>query len=168
MNRVPTIGQAVTKSKNVSKFVAFVWLVFFSACDSSVVYEENHKIEDNNWSAEKPMTFLAVIDDTTSAHNVYINLRNASHYPFSNIFLFLNTTFPGGELDRDTLEIMLATPDGKWLGEGLGDIWDNRVLFKKNVSFPQKGEYRFEFTQAMRLNPLPGVMDVGIRIEKSK
>ncbi len=57
--------------------------------------------------------------------------------------------------------------NGKWLGEGLGDIWDNRVLFKKNVSFPQKGEYRFEFTQAMRLNPLPGVMDVGIRIEKS-
>jgi gliding motility-associated lipoprotein GldH len=79
----------------------------------------------------------------------------------------MNTTFPDGKLDRDTLEIMLAGKDGKWLGEGLGDIWDNRILFKKNVSFPLKGEYRFELTQAMRLDPLPGIMDVGMRVERS-
>lgn len=148
----------------VSVLIAFS----LSACDSSVVYEENSKVEGNSWSVEKSKVFLANIDDTISAHNVYINIRNASHYPFSNIFLFLNTTFPGGQLDRDTLEIMLASPDGKWLGEGLGDIWDNRILFKKNVSFPKKGEYRFEFIQAMRVDPLPGIMDIGMRIEKSK
>ncbi len=143
-------------------------VLLFSACDASRVFEENQQVKDNNWAVDDAKVFLANIDDTSAAHNVYINIRNAAHYPFSNIFLFLNTTFPGGQIDRDTLEIMLAGPDGKWLGEGLGDIWDNRILFKKNVSFPQKGEYRFEFTQAMRVDPLPGIMDVGIRIEKSQ
>lgn len=138
------------------------------ACDSTRLYEENKEIENNTWYANKPLQFQAQIPDSIQGYNVYINLRNASHYPFSNIFLFLNTTFPDGQIDRDTVEIMLASPDGKWLGDGLGDIWDNRVLFKRNVRFPMKGEYRFEFTQAMRLDPLPGIMDAGIRIERAE
>lgn len=138
----------------------------FSACDSAVLFDEYQKIPDNNWYAEKPMAFSVQIPDTVAGHNVYINLRNASHYPFSNIFLFLTTRFPDGQIDRDTLEIMLADPEGQWLGNGLGDIWDNQILFKRNVSFPQVGEYRFELSQGMRLDPLPGVMDAGIRIER--
>lgn len=142
--------------------------VLLAACDSSRVYEENKKLDNNEWKADNPLVFQVNIDDTLTAHNVYLNIRNASYYPFSNVFLFLNTTFPGGAIDRDTIEIMLAGPDGKWLGEGLGDIWDNQVLFKRNVSFPEAGEYRFELIQAMRLDPLPGIMDAGIRIERSE
>ncbi|MBK9636314.1 MAG: gliding motility lipoprotein GldH [Bacteroidetes bacterium] len=151
--------------KGVFLFLFGISMLLVS-CDSSVVYEENIKIENNAWSSEKPLVFQVNIKDTTVGHNVYINLRNASHYPFSNIFIFMNTTLPNGQLDRDTLEIMLASKDGKWLGNGLGDIWDNRILFKRNVSFPMPGEYRFELIQAMRLDPLPGIMDGGIRIEK--
>ena len=147
--------------------VLLLLAVFSSGCDSGRVFEENIRIEDNSWSSDDLLTFRPVIPDTTSGYNVYINIRNASHYPFSNIFLFLNTVFPDGKIDRDTLEVMLAGPDGKWLGSGLGDIWDNRVLFKRNVSFPQKGEYRFELVHAMRVDPLPGIMDAGIRIEKA-
>lgn len=145
-----------------------VLLMTFSACDSRRLYEQNKEIDNHSWYANKPLQFQAQIPDSVQGFNVYINLRNASHYPFSNIFLFLNTTFPDGQIDRDTVEIMLASPEGKWLGDGLGDIWDNRVLFKRNVRFPMKGEYRFEFIQAMRLDPLPGIMDAGIRIERAE
>ncbi|MFM9008571.1 MAG: gliding motility lipoprotein GldH [Bacteroidota bacterium] len=144
---------------------ALLSLTAFVACDRSALFDEYQEIPGNAWQADKPLVFTVQIPDTTTGHNVYINLRNASHYPFSNIFLFLNTRFPDGQIDRDTLEIMLASPEGQWLGDGLGDIWDNRVLFKRNVSFPQTGEYRFEISQGMRLDPLPGIMDAGIRIE---
>ncbi len=148
--------------------VLLLSVVLFSSCDRNRVFEANMEIPKSMWDADHPAVFTTVIDDTIGAHNVYLNLRNAGTYPFSNIFLFINTRFPGGQIDRDTAEIMLATPDGKWLGNGLGDIWDNRILFKHNVRFPQKGEYRFEIIQAMRLNPLPGMMDAGLRIEKVK
>lgn len=151
-----------------SLVVLGVFIVLFNACDSTRLYEENKAIEKNLWYANKPLQFQAQVPDSVQGYNVYINIRNASHYPFSNIFLFLNTTFPDGQIDRDTVEIMLASPEGKWLGDGLGDIWDNRVLFKRNVRFPMKGEYRFEFIQAMRLDPLPGIMDAGIRIERAQ
>lgn len=169
-HNVHTLSLSQTKlQRNLTNMLSMVLIgisMLMVSCDSSVIFEENIKIENNEWSSEKPLVFLANIQDTTVGHNVYINLRNASHYPFSNIFIFMNTTLPNGQLDRDTLEIMLASKDGKWLGDGLGDIWDNRILFKRNVSFPMPGEYRFELIQAMRLDPLPGIMDGGIRIEK--
>jgi gliding motility-associated lipoprotein GldH len=147
--------------------VACVAVLFcIASCDSKRVYEKNEKIPNSNWDQNSPLVFLVSITDTVQFHNVYINVRNAGLFGFSNLFLFINTRFPQGQFERDTLECTLASPDGRWLGDGLGDIWDNRILFKKNVRFPQAGEYRFELIQAMRINPLPGIMDAGIRIEK--
>jgi gliding motility-associated lipoprotein GldH len=149
------------------RYLWLLYIILFTACDPSRVFDENKKIDDSIWDKDKPVVLQAMIDDTVTAYNVYINLRNAGVYPFSNIFMFINTKLPHGELYRDTLEVMLQTPEGKWMGDGLGDIWDNRILFKPNVRFPQKGEYRFELFHAMRVNPLPGIMDAGIRIEKT-
>lgn len=154
-----------------SGFAAMLFLLAVSiclfSCDPARVFEENKKMENNAWDQKSPAVFLVNIRDTAPAYNVYLNVRNAGFYGFSNLFLFINTRFPQGQLVRDTVECTLATPDGKWLGDGLGDIWDNRILFKKDVRFPQPGEYRFELIQAMRINPLPGIMDAGLRIEKA-
>ena len=154
-------------SKKLSFFLLILVGAAFAGCDPSRLFEENKKIEKNEWDQRASLVFRVPITDTVTSYNVYINVRNAGFYKFSNLYLFINTSFPGGQIQRDTLECTLAAPDGQWLGEGLGDIWDNRILFKQNVRFPQTGEYTFELIQAMRINPLPGIMDAGIRIEKS-
>lgn len=165
LNQVP-----MHRRNQKSNFAVLLSLLLLSvtilSCDSNRVFDENKQIEKAIWNQEEPLVFLVNITDTVSPHNVYLNVRNAGMYPFSNLFLFINTGFPQGQIDRDTAEVTLASPDGKWLGDGLGDIYDNRVLFHRNVRFPQAGEYRFEIFQAMRVNPLPGIMDAGIRIEK--
>lgn len=152
------------------KNVLFLFLpaaaIFFSSCDSKRVYEKNEVINNNSWDYNIPLGFTVNITDTLSYHNMYINIRNAGFYKFRNVFLFVNTKLPQGQLVRDTLELTLASPEGKWLGDGLGDIYDNRLLFRKHFRFPQAGEYHFELIHAMRINPLPGIMDAGIRIEK--
>jgi len=154
-------------SRLVHAFIGFGIVCAMVACDSNRLFEENKKIEKNEWEQTASLIFHVPIADTTGQYNVYVNVRNAGFYRFSNLYLFVNTSFPGGQIQRDTLECTLASPDGRWLGEGLGDIWDSRILFKKDVRFPQTGEYTFELIQAMRINPLPGIMDAGIRIEKA-
>lgn len=140
-------------------------MLFLFSCKKPALFDKHLELEGENWSTKQKPQFLVTIEDTLQNTDVYINLRNLSCYPYSNIFLFINTTFPNGKQARDTLECLLADEKGNWLGDGLGDIWDNRILFKKNVRFPQKGVYTFEFEQAMRLNPLPCISDVGLRIE---
>lgn len=137
-----------------------------SSCDRSVLFEENVRIPDNRWDAANVIKLEADIPDTAQLYNLYVNVRNAGGYPYSNIFLFLNTTLPDGKRSRDTLEVTLADDNGQWLGDGMGDIWDNRALFRERMRFPQSGRYTFEIEQAMRQNPLPQIMDVGLRIER--
>jgi gliding motility-associated lipoprotein GldH len=115
-----------------------------------------------------PIKFEVDIQDTISAHDFYVNVRQATGYPYSNLFIELSTQYPDKKVQKDTLECILANERGEWLGDGAGDLWDNKILFKKNLKFPYKGKYTFTFTQGMRLDPLPLILDVGMCIEKSK
>lgn len=148
-------------------------LIFFllivaslASCDRNVVFEKNIQIPENKWEMSNTIKLDAEINDTVALHNIYFNIRNAGGYQFSNLYLFFTTHTPKGEQARDTVELTLADDHGKWLGDGSGDIWDNRILFKRNFRFPEAGMYHFELQQAMRINPLPQIMDAGLRIEK--
>ncbi len=143
-------------------------LITMTACDANRVYEKNITIPDNIWNKDNVLTFDVDINDTISTHNIYVNIRNASHYQYSNLYLFINTTAPSGASIRDTFECILADESGKWLGSGLGDLWDNQIPFKGNVRFPLSGVYRFDMVQAMRGEKLPFIMDAGLRIEKTE
>ena len=111
--------------------------------------------------------FVAKVEDTLTAYDFYINVRNTGSYRFSNLYLFIQTDFPNGKSIRDTVECLMATPEGEWIGTGVGDLRDQSILFKQSGNFPLKGKYRFEMVQAMRQDPLPGIADIGLRIEKA-
>ena len=142
-------------------------LILFS-CDPGRVYEKNIKIPDGIWDKDNKVSFEVFIDDTASSHNLYVNVRNTSLYPFSNLYLFIETTAPSGHTIRETFEITLSDEQGKWMGSGLGDIWDLQQIYKENVKFAQRGNYTIEYQQAMRMDKLPFVLDVGLRIEVGK
>lgn len=149
--------------------LAAVLLIFlFSACDSNRVFEDNIDIPDYSWDVKNKLSFDVNIEDTTSLHNLYVNVRHASHYPYANLFLFITIKFPNGKLAKDTLECIFQNVDGRWNGDGMGDIWDNQVLWKPNTKFPLTGKYTFEYEHAMRLEQVPFIMDVGLRVEKAE
>lgn len=143
-------------------------LLFFYACDKSRIYEENKEIAENIWNKDSVLKFDVNITDPSIATNFFINVRHAEGFPYGNIFLFIKTIFPDGKIANDTLECILADEQGKWLGNGMGDIYDNQIPFKRNVRFPIKGNYKFWIQQGMRVDNLPLVMDVGLRIEKTE
>jgi len=147
--------------------IALSVLVLVS-CDPGRVYEKNIRIPDGIWNQNNPVSFEVIVEDTITPHNLYINVRNTGMYPLSNLYLFVTTIAPSGHTINDTVQIILADEKGKWLGDGLGDIWDIQRLYKEQVRFAQKGKYIFEYEQAMRLEKLPFILDVGLRVEKSK
>jgi len=142
-------------------------VIILSSCDPNLVYEKNIKIPDGIWYRDNIVQFEVVIEDTISSHNLFVNVRNTSLYPMSNLHLSINTTAPSGDSVEEKVEVILADEKGKWMGSGLGDIWDLQQLYKQNVRFAQRGKYTFEFEQAMRPEKLPFILDVGLRVEKA-
>ena len=51
---------------------------------------------------------------------------------------------------------------------GLGDMWDLQQIYKTNVRFAHRGKYTVEYQQGMRMDKLPFLLDVGLRIEVEK
>jgi gliding motility-associated lipoprotein GldH len=155
--------------KNTYTFFVVACLLLFSACNKGVIFNDYTRIgETTGWARNIPIKFDIDIKDTNQLYDIYVNVRQATGYPYSNLFLQLKTNYPNKTVFADTLECLLANERGEWLGDGAGDLWDNKILFKKNVKFHQVGIHTFTFTQGMRLDPLPLILDVGMTVELSK
>ncbi len=149
--------------------VAVFLLTTLLSCDEHKVYEEYKEIAGANWQKENIINFEFEANDTSSAHNLYINIRNTGYYPYSNIYLFVTMKGPNGNLLKDTVNCILADNRGKWLGKGIGDLWDLQMPYFGGFKFAQKGKYIVSYEQATRVeNGLKGVTDVGLMVEKTK
>ena len=67
----------------------------------------------------------------------------------------------------------MTNPEGRFLGNGMTDIKENKLEYKTNVTFSLAGDYDVTVQQAMRrtrdiegLSTLNGITDVGLQIEK--
>lgn len=141
-------------------------LISFS-CRKDVVYSKYVKFDNDEWKRADTVKFELDIKDTYNLYNLDLNIRHADGYPFNNLFVFVQTRYPDGTFDQDTLEIVLADSKGKWQGDGLGDIFDFSAPLKQNFKFVQKGKYQISFIQAMRTDPLPLLMEIGIELKKA-
>lgn len=141
-------------------------MIFLNSCDSNRVFQEYKKIDKYIWDENDIIEFQFEIDDTISLHNLYVNIRHSGNYPFNNLWLFITSTAPNGISTTDTINCIFADKSGKWLGDGSGDLWDNRILWKQMVRFPMTGEYTVAYQHGMRLGLLPAILDVGLRVEK--
>ncbi len=155
------------KTKSFS-FAFVIMLFIFSSCNSTVTFDDNISIDENGWYKNDFARFDLMIDDSNSTYNYYLNLRHTVDYRYSNLYVFMKTTYPNGNISRDTIEFVLADKSGKWYGNGWGNIKDNSILLVEGIKFPLIGPYTFQIQQAMRVDTLKGISNIGIRIEQSK
>ena len=136
-----------------------------SCSNNNVIYDESVVIPNASWNNQDLPYFDVNIEDTTSSYNFYFNIRHLENYKYSNFYMFLHTTFPNGNQTHDTIELILAYPDGRWIGKGSGSMRSNQILLNNNLHFPLRGNYHFEIEQAMREPVLNGITDVGVKFE---
>lgn len=141
----------------------------FSGCLESPVYQKQYSVPKNAWSYNWIPSFEFDITDTASTYNLYFLIRHTEAYPNSNIWLIVHTKGPGdSSFRKDRIEVPLAAPSGRWLGNGMGAIWEQRMPITRNDA-PMRlkaGRYVIRLEQNMRSNPLPEVLQVGLRVEK--
>ena len=161
----------------MNRFCNFRWLLgagvifismMFSSCDKARVFEQNQQILDYKWNYEDPKTFVVDIKDTNQHYNLTVNIRHSFQFDWRNAWVKITTTFPDGKSFDKRVNLVLSEPDGHWLGDCLGDNCDMQVQIQQNAIFPLAGKYTFKIAQDMRVNPLPAVKSIGLRVEKSQ
>ncbi len=149
----------------ISVILIAVTLITVS-CRNSIFHNESVHLKNNEWKASDTLFYTFNSADTVALYDFYFEIRNTTDYDMQNLYLFITAYYPGNTYSRDTAECILAAPDGKWYGKGIGKHKDNRFLFRKGVRFRKPGGYIIAVNQAMRMEILKGISDVGILIKK--
>ena len=139
--------------------------MLIAACSDNYVYNGYVTMPHERWHADSLASFRVPVSDTITFYNLFVNVRNTTDYPYQNLYLFINITAPNGASVRDTFECYLADDHGKWLGKGKGKLRDNRFIYRENIRFGTEGDYTVTLQQAMRVEQLKGISEVGFRVE---
>ncbi len=129
-------------------------------------FVERVVIPEAAWDVNNRVPFDVTVNDTTGIYAFGMSLRHLENYRYSNLYVFLHTTMPNGNKTLDTIQCILAAPDGRWVGKGSGSMRDYRVVLNPNLRFPLEGTYHFEIEQAMREPVLKGISDIGLFVEQ--
>jgi gliding motility-associated lipoprotein GldH len=149
----------------------FALLLAGISCNvSSPYYQKQVAIPNTAWAYDFQPVFKITVSDTASRYRMYFLLRHDENFPYSNIWFRMKVKAPGDSVfsDGDRIEADLADPQGKWLGKGMGGIWEQKIpLATKDIPLlNRKGDYEIKIEQIMRMDPLPSVLNVGLMVEK--
>ncbi len=139
------------------------------SCSTVDVFEKNVVIPKQQWEASFRPEIAFEISDTMALYNIYVVVRHTDAYRYNNLWMNVYTQVPGDSVNRQRLDLKLATDDKGWLGTGMDDIFEHRIQITRNpLPLSKKGVYKFRLENIMREDPLRHIMNVGIRVEKSK
>lgn len=141
-------------------------MFLLTSCGNDKLFNDSVVIPEAKWDNRMIPFFDLTVNDTLSDYAFYLNIRHLENYRYSNLFIFLHTEFPNGNVTHDTIECTFAYPDGRWMSKGSGTIRSASILLNPALRFPLSGSYHFEIEQAMRDEVLKGITDIGISFEK--
>jgi gliding motility-associated lipoprotein GldH len=150
-------------------FLFLLVLAGLGSCKHADLYERLKNVPGGEWKAGEKLSFSLQVKDTTVEYNLYASIRHTNLYPYRNIWIRVGLQMPGADTTTfQDFELPLADNE-KWLGTGLNDVYDRRVhLFGRPQHFNRQGTVVFTLQHIMRNDPLPGILQAGIRIEPVK
>jgi gliding motility-associated lipoprotein GldH len=147
----------------------FILFISLAGCLPAPYYQKEEAIPQYAWNYNFRPKFTFDITDSTAAYQPWLLIRHTQAFPYSNIWMWVYVKSPGDSLPRkERVNIILAENTGKWLGRGMGEIYEQRmkIKFSDSIKFRRKGTYTVSIEQNMRINPLPDVLNIGFRIDK--
>ncbi len=145
-----------------------IMLIFLIGCNTSGEDVTMNPL-NNKWGKKAEQKFKIEITDPQNPKNIIFVVRNNNQYPYSNIRFIVDFKNSKSRIaEVDTLNYILAKPNGEWLGTGFGETKETLFQYKTNYKFPEKGIFEISVAQAMRNDNLPGIEDLGIKVETAK
>jgi len=163
----------MTIRTTVSSLFIFSFLFLLFSCNDKVVKEKTLDFDQHYWSKDSIIQ-LEFKPEIQQPYQISFLLRNDNNYPYSNVFLIgsiENKKFK----EIDTLEYEMADEEGNWLGTGVGEIKESKLVYKKHYIFKDTLPHIISLRHAVRKTGnikgdsiLEGITNVGIIIEKTE
>lgn len=147
----------------MKKQILIFLIITLAACQETTVFEKYQALENEEWCLNNDITFDVGIT-RAAPYKINLCLRHTIDYEMANLWCFLSVRDSTGEILRDSINIKVAEPDGRWLGTGSSIRTVEFPINQKTVSLTP-GKYTFRIEQGMRTKCLKGIKDIGLKIQ---
>lgn len=155
--------------KAKSLFALFAMGLAALACQEGPLVQSVASFSEDQWYTDSVVTVDVNVTDTQAVYRVSFQIRHTADYPYNNLYLFREIRSANQTEYQDTVEIRLANEAGKWNGSGVGALKTLELPYRQaGLRFPKPGTYRFRFQHGMRDEPLVGIRDFALTIEKEE
>ncbi len=151
----------------MKKILLFAVIVFsFLACGKNEFYEGYKTMPEKQWLVDSLAVFPFTIVENNKLYNLYYNIRNTLRYPYYNLYINYELVDGSGKiiLTKQIDNNLLNPKTGEPYGKGLGDMYAHDFILLQDYKFPKNGAYSIRLKQAMRLDTLPEIVTVGVKV----
>lgn len=152
---------------NLNLYLILVLALSLTSCGETYFYEKTYELPDNQWAYADTLNFEVDITDTIKTYNLILDIEHSVDYPYQNNYVYIHTHLPAGEHLGKQLSIDLAEKSGKWYGECNSETCLVSTIIQPNAYFNQIGKHRFSIEQYMRMDSLPDIHAVSLKIQET-
>ena len=140
--------------------------LLLTACNSDLIFNETLDIPNAAWEYDNKLAFEFEVKDTTKTHQVLLEITHAGDFGFQNCYVQITTRFPNGEEKKQPVSLELAAQSGTWNGQCSGNACSLEIPLQAKAKFKATGKHSITVEQFMRVNPLPGIEAISLKIKQ--
>lgn len=143
----------------------FIIGVFLVLCLGACVpghndFSDFKNLPSSGWRYANVLTFNPEHDDSIAVGSVCVSLRHTDAYIYSNLWLEVECVDADKTTHRDTINLRLADPYGRWLG--IGNATDFQVTDTVFKGLRHVSGSPIRVRHIMRVDTLTGIDIVGV------
>ena len=152
-------------------FIYSIIFILLFSCESEK--KDYYSFPDSSWNSQQIVKFDITTEDSTQVRISNISIRHNTSYKYQNIIFFLHHSYKENIISTDTIELLLAEGNGRWIGKGKSNIRE----FLTTILIPKiyhNGLHSFSLELAMRdntsteLEKLNGISDISFYLTTEK
>lgn len=146
--------------------IIVICCLFFTACEKGVIFEATEDIPNATWGYEQKLPFEFEVTDTSKTYQVFLEISHSGDFAYQNCYVQITTLFPNGEENKQPVSLELAGQSGIWNGKCNGNTCQLEIPLQAKARFKHIGKHSIAIEQFMRVNPLPGIENIGLKIKQ--
>jgi gliding motility-associated lipoprotein GldH len=149
-------------------------LLLLMGCQEHALYHQSRSISPYGWHTADTLYYDIPIGRAALAStvDVFLELRNTLQYPYRDVPLVVESQFiPLRAKPRKPqtkyIRYLLTDEIGHWTGAGWGSSYQHAVPIER-YRITRQGTLRLKVYHRMKRAMLPGIENIGVRVETPK
>ena len=119
------------------------------------------------WEAGQEVTFHPTIDDINTSYQLTLGIRHLFGFEPSSIGIRVKSVSPSGREVTNDYDFQIRDASMEYIGSCGGDLCDIETMVDDQITFEEAGQYTYVITHTVNTNKIPGVMEVGLILDKN-